>query len=158
MQIFVCQHVRQRSNESCTLGIAHNHDCRNQGTLIGFEPRLKVFFCNGLHGSFRTDGWAGICMLSKESLHKNTHGIGVVVLSKVLDPGQLQHFFLLEIVFLKYRLLQDVHQNFQRLAQLTAETIDKVPEEIGLVDNLDSSTRVLEPPCNIFRVESLSPS
>ena len=97
-------------------------------------------------------------MLSKESLHKNTHGIGVVVLSKVLDPGQLQHFFLLEIVFLKYRLLQDVHQNFQRLAQLTAETIDKVPEEIGLVDNLDSSTRVLEPPCNIFRVESLSPS
>src|SRR5207247_2695250 len=128
--------------ESCTLCIVNNHDCQNQGTMISVERRLNVFLCNGLHGSFSTDSWAGICMLSKESLHKNTHGIGVVVLSKVLDPGQLQHFFLLEIVFLKYRLLQDVHQNFQRLAQLTAETIDKVPEEIGLVHTLDSSTRV----------------
>ena len=95
-------------------------------------------------------------MLPKESLHENTYGVRVVVLSQVLDARELQHFFFLEIIFLKYRLLQDIHQDFQCLIQLAAQAVNNVTEEIRLVYNLDSSARVLEPPCDVFGVESLS--
>ena len=68
------------------------------------------------------------------------------------DPALLPQVFNLswdlfggDVIFLECRLLQNIHQYFERLIDLAADAVENVAEEIGLVDNLNVGAGVLEP-------------
>ena len=94
-------------------------------------------------------------MLTEQRLHEQTHRIAEIVFAQSLDTRQLQHFFALEIVLLKRGLLQDFHQDLQSLIHLAAQAIDDEPEEVGLVHDLNSGSRILQASRDVFGIESL---
>jgi len=97
-------------------------------------------------------------MLAKERLHEDAYRIRQIVFTKSLDARKLKGFFFLDIVFLKRRLLQNIHYDFERLVHLAAQPIDNVPEEICLIHNVNPRTGILQPPGNVFGVEALRSS
>src|SRR3954469_1694158 len=97
-------------------------------------------------------------MITEEGAHEHADRIGVIVFAKLLDACGLKHLLSVDVVRLKTRLLQNVHQDLERLIHLPADTIEDISKEVGLVHNLQTCARILQSSGNIRRIEALRPA
>src|ERR1051326_5022278 len=93
-------------------------------------------------------------MFAKKCLHEDTNRICIVVLTQILDARQLKDFFFCEIVLFECGLLYDLHKDLERLIDFAAQTVEHVSKEIWLVHDLYARAGVLQPPGDIFGIES----
>src|SRR5437867_12608703 len=95
-------------------------------------------------------------MISEQRLHQEAHRIREIVFTKSFYARELQNFFIFDLLFLKCWLLQNLHQDFERLIYLSTQPIDDISEEIRFIDDLNARAGIFKTPGNIFGIESLS--
>src|SRR5262245_46632758 len=93
-------------------------------------------------------------MIPEERLHEEAYRVRKIVFAKLLDPGDLKDFLFFDFIILERGLLQNVHEDLERLIHLPAQTIDHIAEEIRFIDDFNTRSSILQTPGDILGIES----